>query len=58
MDLRKILEQGQGDSQNTEVIAFRISPAAKDKLLVLCKEQNVSLGRLFRAFVQELLEEA
>lgn len=57
MDLKKAKEIARGDSFHTETIAFRIDLESKEKFMELCKEHNISVGRLMRAFVAEMLEE-
>lgn len=57
MDIEKALLVAKGDAHNTETIAFRIDAQSKERFLELCKEYNLSVGRLMRAFVFEMLEE-
>lgn len=58
MDLKKAKEIARGDAFHTETIAFRIDLDSKERFMDLCKENNISVGRLMRAFVAEMLEES
>ena len=56
MDLEKAKKLASGDAFHTETIAFRIDAEAKERLAAICKNNNLSIGRLMRAMVQEFNE--
>lgn len=45
------------DTNNSETIAFRISPKEKEALLDACYTHKLALGKVMRALVKEFLEE-
>jgi len=58
MDLEKAKLLASGDQNNTETITFRIDSETKARFVEVCKEHNLSIGRLMRAVVNELIEDA
>lgn len=57
MDVNKINQLAAGNPDRTEVIAFRLATEKKQQLLELCQRDNLSVGRLLRALVDEYIEE-
>jgi len=57
MDVNKINQRALGNPDRTEVIAFRMDVTKKQQLLELCQRDNLSVGRLMRALVDEYIEE-
>lgn len=58
MNLEKAKRMAGGDKDNFETITFRINGDVKAQFAEMCRQHNLSIGRLMRAFVEELLEEA
>jgi len=58
MKLKRAIEVASGDRDNTETVTFRLSPEMKARFVALCKENNLSIGRLMRASVEELLNDS
>lgn len=55
MNLEKAKILASGDKDNGETITFRIDGETKKQFTAFCKEHNLSIGRLMRAMVQELM---
>ena len=53
MDLDKFKAS---DTNNSETIAFRISPRDKEALVDACYRNQLSLGKVMRALVEGFLE--
>lgn len=57
MNIKRLLRESAGDTDNTATIAFRIPESDKEAFVELCNAQRISIGRLMRAMVREFMEE-
>ena len=57
MNVKRLLRESYGESDHNATVAFRISEQQKEEFMELCKERNISVGRLMRAMVREFMEE-
>lgn len=56
MDTDKLLEESKGDASHDAYLSFRLSQEDKDKLLDLCNEHGLSMGKLLRGLIKEFMD--
>ena len=57
MNLEKARALASGDINNTETIAFKINAEKKAAFVEFCKTENLSIGRLMRVMIDDLMEQ-
>lgn len=56
MNTEKLFAEAKGEDNHDATLSFRLSQDDKDALLVVCEKHRLSLGKLMRGLVKELLE--
>lgn len=56
MELQDIIEAGRARETFTSVITFKLAESVKQEFVDYCLRNDLSMGRLFRAVVTEVLE--
>lgn len=58
MNIKKLIDESKSVEVNlTEQIGFKINPTVKEEFVELCVKNNVSMGKLFRNFVTDVMTE-
>lgn len=56
MNTDKLFENAKGEESHDATLSFRLSQEDKDALLIICDQHRLSLGKLMRGLVKELID--